>query len=163
MVDKHQMKDLIQSTLTEMGDRYASKDACNLVWCTGLVESDYRYIRQIDGPARGFFQIEPQTCSSAVENYFKYRKKLQVKAAEVTSTSESLWDDTAEETWDAVLESNIRAGIVHCRIKYWRAPASMPDSIQGYAEYWKRHYNTLLGKGEVEHFLRKVKKYVHFL
>ena len=63
------MKELIASTLKGMGRKYASKDAVSLVWATGLVESNYKYIRQIRGPARGFFQIEPQTAASAVENY----------------------------------------------------------------------------------------------
>ena len=157
------MKELIASTLKGMGRKYASKDAVSLVWATGLVESNYKYIRQIRGPARGFFQIEPQTAASAVENYFRYRKQLTTRSSLVSNTPGSLWGSTDQERWDSVLESNIIAGIIHCRIKYWRAPEKMPSSIDGYAKYWKRHYNTIKGKGEVEGFLRKVEKYADFL
>tara|TARA_Y100001951_G_C11258481_1_gene250954 strand:+ start:364 stop:855 length:492 start_codon:yes stop_codon:yes gene_type:complete len=163
MVDKGQMKDTIKRTLFELGDKYASDDAVSLVWCTGYVESGYRYIKQIKGPARGFFQLEPSTCVSAVENYFKYRKELQMKAAIVSDTPDSLWGSSSKGRWDSVMESNIKAGIIHCRIKYWRAPAPMPDSIEGYAKYWKKYYNTLLGKGEVKGFLKKVEKYADFI
>ena len=163
MVSKTQMKGLIASTLKGMGRKYASKDAVSLVWATGLVESNYQYIRQIRGPARGFFQIEPRTSSSAVENYFRFRKKLSLRAALVSNTPDSLWGSTDENRWDSVLESNITAGIVHCRIKYWRAPEKMPNSLEGYAKYWKRYYNTIKGKGEVDGFMRKVEKYADFL
>jgi len=164
MIDKAQMKELIASTLGKMGKKYASKDAVSLIWSTGLVESGYKYLKQLgSGPAKGFFQIEPDSCVSAVENYFRYRKSLMVKAATISNTPDSLWGSTDKQRWADVLESNIVAGILHCRIKYWRAPERMPSSIEGYAKYWKKHYNTYKGKGEVEHFLKKVEKYADFL
>lgn len=157
------MKELIASTLKGMGHKYASKDAVSLVWATGLVESNYKYIRQISGPARGFFQIEPKTASSAIKHYFRFRKQISVRSALVSNTPDSLWGSTDDKRWDAVLESNIVAGIIHCRIKYWRAPAKMPDSLESYASYWKRYYNTIKGKGEADGFMRKVEKYADFL
>ena len=164
MVNKDQMKELIVSTLKAMGSKYASKDAVSLVWSTGLVESGYKYIRQMgSGPARGFFQIEPKTCVSQVENYIKYRKKLGYRLSSISDTPGSLWGSADMERWDSVLESNIIAGIIHCRLKYWRAPEAMPKTIDGYASYWKKHYNTLKGKGEVKDFLDKVGKYADFL
>ena len=58
------------------------------------------------------------------------------------------------------IEKNIAAGIVHCRLKYWRVPRAVPNTTQGKAEYWKKYYNTEGGKGHVDHFVDAVKKWL---
>ena len=59
MISISQMKSLVKKTCSEMGNKFASDDAVNLVLATGIVESRYEYIRQMgDGPAIGFFQVE---------------------------------------------------------------------------------------------------------
>jgi hypothetical protein len=49
--------------------------------------------------------------------------------------------------------TNIAVAIAMCRIYYWRQPGSIPKTIGGRAEYWKKHYNTAGGKGTPEHYL----------
>ena len=58
------------------------------------------------------------------------------------------------------LEKNIAAGIVHERLKYWRVPKKMPNSLEGQADYWKKYYNSESGAGSPEHFIELVKKYL---
>jgi len=36
----------------------------------------------------------------------------------------------------------------------------MPNTIEGQADYWKKYYNTEGGKGDPEHFVEAVKKYL---
>ena len=156
-----QMKSLVKSVCESMGDKYASEDAINLVLATGIVESRYEYIRQLgDGPARSFWQVEPATCVDNLAHYLKHRPKLMKRCAEASVVDLKHWQDFEEKKWEEILEKNIAAGIVHCRLKYWRVPKKMPNSIEGQADYWKKYYNTEGGKGDPEHFIEACKKYL---
>lgn len=42
---------------------------------------------------------------------------------------------------------------VLCRLHYKRVPEVIPMTRAKRAEYWKKHYNTELGKGTVKHYL----------
>ena len=161
MISISQMRTLVADTCSKLGDKYASSSAVDLVLATGIVESRYEYIRQMgDGPARSFWQVEP---SSAVDNlihYLKHRPKLMAKCAEATLVDLKHWQTYDEKLWEEILEKNIAAGIVHARIKYWRVPKRMPTTVEGQADYWKRYYNTEQGKGDPEHFIEVVKKWL---
>lgn len=43
------------------------------------------------------------------------------------------------------------------RLKYLLIPEEIPDTVEGRARYWKKYYNTELGKGTVQHYLDSVK------
>ena len=63
MISLNQIRALIKHTCSAMGEKFASDDAVELVLVTGIVESGYKYLRQLgDGPARSFWQVEPATC-----------------------------------------------------------------------------------------------------
>ena len=126
-----------------MGDKFASDSAVTLITETGLVESRYVYLRQLgDGPARSFWQIEPATCIDNLQHYLKH------------------WQNYGEKLWEKILEENLSAAIIHCRLKYWRVPKRMPDSLEGRASYWKKYYNTDQGKGTEEKYIDMVKEYL---
>ena len=73
MVSISQMRSLVQDTCLDMGEKYASKDAIELVLATGIVESRYEYIRQMgDGPARSFWQVEPASAVDNCQHYLIY-------------------------------------------------------------------------------------------
>ena len=161
MVSISQMKSLVKEVCQSMGDKFASDDAIHLVMATGIVESRYEYIRQMgDGPARSFWQVEAATAVDNLAHYLKHRKKLMGKCAEASLVDLKHWQNLDEKLWEEILEKNIAAGIVHCRLKYWRVPKKMPNSIEGQAEYWKKYYNTEGGKGDPEHFIEACKKYL---
>ena len=129
MVSLKQMKSLIRDVCSKMGDKYASEDAINLVLATGIVESRYEYIRQMgDGPARSFFQVEAATAVDNLVHYLKHRTKLMAKCAEASLVDIKHWQNFDEKKWEEILEKNIAAGIVHCRLKYWRVPKRMPKA-----------------------------------
>ena len=56
--------------------------------------------------------------------------------------------------------SNIAVQSALCRIHYRRDKHSIPswDDLEGQAKYWKRVYNTSLGRGTTEHFIEANKK-----
>jgi|TARA_R100001530_G_scaffold115286_1_gene82220 hypothetical protein len=160
MIDIPQMRAHIGSILADIGTKYAHESAIDLVLTTGIVESRYRYIRQIRGPARGFWQVEPKTAHDNVVSYLKYRVPLIRKCAEVSHIPLSDWVSSDVDKWDEILETNIAAGIIHCRMKYWRVPRRLPKTTRGMASYWKKWYNTDKGAGKKEHFIEAVTKYL---
>jgi|TARA_R100000482_G_C5079985_1_gene125567 hypothetical protein len=151
---------LIKDVLVQMGQKYSKDEAVELVLVTGMVESGYKYIYQISGPARSYWQIEPDTCVSQIENYISYRKKLVKKCAEISKLDESIWTNTDKDLWDWILSTNLAAAIIHCRLKYWRVPKSLPQDTLGQAQYWKDYYNTAEGAGTVDKWLEVVEKHL---
>lgn len=153
-VNKNQIKDLIKDVCIQLGDKYAKKEALDIVYATGLVESKYEYIEQIGaGPARSFWQVEPETAVDNCKNFISARPELMQRAADILGIDPYHFIDPQLDNWDWILRTNIAAGILHCRIKYWRVPESIENSREGLAKYWKQHYNTPDGAGSVEHFL----------
>lgn len=147
-----QIRDIIRIILNDLGVKYASEKAVDLVFWTGYVESRYEYLKQIGtGPARSFWQVEPETAVSQCANYIKYRKALAARCANVTGTILSDWLNPNEERWDKILMVNVAAGIVHCRLKYWRVPKPLPINIFEAAKMWKKYYNAG-GSGTVDKF-----------
>lgn len=135
-----------------------SESAEELVFLTGLVESKYKYIKQIGtGPARSFWQVEPSTARDSIDNYLKYREKRLGSIANIMRISPEDLLDMSEHELGIALWSDMVAGIVFCRLKYWRVPHKIPSSTIGLARYWKKWYNTDGGAGTVSHFIEIVK------
>jgi hypothetical protein len=47
-----------------------------------------------------------------------------------------------------------------CRLFYLLRPGSIPATIEERAAYWKKFYNTRLGRGTIEHYLTSAKRHV---
>ena len=161
MISLSQIKSLVTEVCTDMGEKFASKDAVNLIVATGIVESRYEYLRQMgDGPARSFWQVEAATAVDNLAHYLKHRPDLMKKCAEASMVDIKHWQNFDEKVWEKILEKNIAAGIVHARLKYWRVPKRMPNTHEGQADYWKKYYTTEGGKGDPEEFVEACKKYL---
>ena len=153
-VNNNQIKELIKNVCVQLGDKYAKPEALDIVYATGLVESKYEYIQQIgQGPAKSFWQVEPETAVDNCKNFISARPELLQKCADILNVDPYHFIDPDIDTWDWILRTNIAAGVLHCRIKYWRVPEPIEKGSEGLAKYWKEHYNTEEGAGSVEHFL----------
>lgn len=148
-MDKKQWRVLITETLKEI-DLY-SEDSVNLLMGTAAQESRFKYIQQLGGgPAKGYFQMEPATYRDHMQWLVRYKKKLSGKILKVSGV----------ENYDAnYLYSAVHA-ICMARIHYLRKPTVLPDNLEGYAYYYKKHYNTYLGKATTKEFIHNYKKYV---
>ena len=161
MISIKQIRSLIERTCSTMGKKFASDDAIDLVLVTGIVESRYKYLRQLgNGPACSFWQVEPATCVDNLVHYLKHRKSLIVSCAEASRVDSKYWQVYDEDIWADILEKNIAAGIVHSRLKYWRVPKSIPNTVQGKADYWKKYYNSEGGAGNPDHFVEAYEKWL---
>ena len=138
-----QFRELIQDVLTEVN--LWSKSAENLLLGTAAQESRFgTYLRQLGrGPALGAFQIEPETFAD-----LKARYHTKYPWAENYEFEQLRWD--------------LKASILFCRLKYLSVKEPLPDAnnVQALARYWKKYYNTYLGKGTPEEFILNYQKYV---
>ncbi len=153
MLDLRQCRlHLVRPVLTRIGAY--SRAAENLVIGTAVQESRLRYLRQLqDGPARGLYQMEPDTHDDIWENYLAFRPELRAGVESFLAASQ---DRIEQLVW------NFAYATAMCRVHYLRVPHPLPDAgdIAGLASYWKRHYNTELGRGTVDEFVRHYETYV---
>jgi len=138
-----------------------SKEAEDLIFGTGLIESNYDYLKQWnDGVARSWWQIEPGMTGAqdTIVNYLKYRKNLIGKCARAAKVAPFYFNEYIEESEVRdMLEYNIAYAIIMCRLKYRRVPKKLPKTVEGMSAYWKKYFNTELGKGKPEEFIEKYK------
>ena len=126
-----------------------SEGAEELLLGTAAQESHFKYVRQLnDGPALGFFQMEPATHNDIWANYLEYRHELACKILDACGLSDD--PPVADRlVWDA------RYAAIMARIHYLRVPQKLPskDDVWGQGKYWKAYYNTPKGKGTVEEYV----------
>lgn len=150
-----QIREAIETILKHLNPeiRYSRK-AVELLMLTCAAESHGgRYIKQLGtGPARGIFQIEPDTWMDCYIHFLDYPqyKRLKLKINLLRSHGGK---------FDLAL--NIGYQICIARLIYWRKRPLIPivhfykdnltpGSAAKLAQYWKRHYNTVKGKGRVQ-------------
>lgn len=107
-----------------------------------------QYLHQIGGPALGVFQMEPATLRDLWSNWLKFRgDKSQVLSRK------SMTGIKHDEPLNLIY--SLPYATLATRFHYMRVPQSLPEEgdWQGYAWYWKEHYNTVGGKGTEEEFL----------
>ena len=139
-----QLKKAIEEVLDYLN--LNSLSAVNLLLGTAAQESRLgEYIEQVKGPALGIFQMEAATELDIWNNYLKYQPELLEKMNKISKRNCLLKD----------LKYNLAYQIAMCRIHYLRVKEKLPahDDIKGLARYWKKYYNTRLGKGTENEFI----------
>lgn len=126
-----------------------SEEAVSLLIGTAMIESlGGDYVHQVKGPACGIYQIEPRTANDILDNYLPRKPVLEMLVHRLYIS-----DLTLEQN----LVLNLAFSTAMCRIYYLRIKAAIPKTIEGRAEYWKKYYNTSLGKGSAAAYLSKAK------
>ena len=120
--------------------------AANLLMATAAVESGLgTYLTQINGPALGVFQIDPQSLSG-----------LQLSLT--TSQRDVLAKIATPKPYSVQIETNLLLAAAICRLFYWQIPAPLPpNTISGLWSYYKTYYNTSLGSTTQSQFLSALK------
>ena len=148
-MDHRQFREnVVRPTLQYLGMH--SEAAENLLIGTAMHESaKLKYIKQINGPALGFFQIEPMTHAD-VWRYLNTRSDIAAKVRMLAS-----YQYVGEHIPDSELMTNLRYSTAICRIKYWMIPEPIPpaDDIEALGRYYKVYYNTKLGKATAQDFV----------
>lgn len=138
---------VIRPTLTRMG--MAGPAAEQLVLGTAIQESlGGYYLRQLYGPALGIYQMEPATHDDLIVNFLRYRRGLLTTITQMAGEGNGT---IAKE-----MVGNLYYATAMCRAHYYRVPEALPEfgDIAGQARYWKNYYNTYLGRGSVEEYIK---------
>lgn len=142
---------IIKPTLTYID--LGGMDAETIVFNIAKQESSCgKYIRQLgygDGSlegAFGIYQCELKTYYDIYDSYLSYHHDLIEKVDSLKI--KSLTD--AEN-----LMYNLPYATAICRVHLYRFKEKLPkyDDIEGQAKFWKKYYNTELGKGEEPDFI----------
>jgi hypothetical protein len=153
MIDSKQLRKLIRTVLIDMVARspmnlYKSEDPVELLMLTSAQETHCgRYIEQVKGPALGIFQMEPASFESLVRS-FRFRMLLDnYDIPEIPDLEE--------------LSGNIILQIASARLYYFRVPYPLPskDNVLEMATYYKKWWNTYLGKATIESAIDSYNKY----
>lgn len=150
MFEKEAFRKEISQTLIDIN--LHSTNAVELLMGTCAQESAFgKYNRQLGGgPALGVFQMEPATFQDIIKNYLHYKQPLFSRILDVCG----LYVYDVNELVD-----NNRFAICMARVHYLRVKEALPGNLDGWAHYWKQHYNTPKGRGTVEEFIANYKKY----
>lgn len=142
---------VIRPTLKLMG--HWSPEAEELLLGTAAQESHLgKYLYQLGGPAKGIYQMEPETHDDLMINYLRYRPGLEKV---ITVLASPLNGTTSVE-----LIGNLFYATAMARVHYLRKPDPIPRSLGEQAAYWKKHYNTHLGAGTEEEYIRNYNRLI---
>ena len=155
MLDIAQFRSLIIRPALEAIDLH-SEAAEELVLGTALQESNLKYLKQLgNGPAIGLWQMEPSTHADIWTNFLKYRPELAFKLR-------ALLPRDSEIGFAQQMAGNLWYGAAMCRVHYFRRKEPLPKAgdIVAQSLFWKRTYNTNLGKGTAAEYQEKWREYM---
>jgi hypothetical protein len=107
-----------------------------------------KYIAQINGPAKGIFQMEPAT-EKDLWNYISRKDLTDL----IGSTSGVFGSNPLH------LEGNLIYQIIIARIFYRRVKEAIPEGLVPQAKYYKKYWNTELGKATVDQYVKNYTTY----
>jgi len=152
-MDAQQLHDhIIKPTLQYMGGNYDSKDARFLLLCTAAIESKCGYyIKQVNGPALGVWQMEPETHDDILEHCDALNNPEF--SCIISGLIPSECYDVRESGCEFLIQSHLFACAM-ARLKYSMDKAPLPDrhDIKAVYDYYKRIYNTPAGASTYEKF-----------
>lgn len=160
-MNPQQLHDLIiKPTLEYMGGNYYSKESAFLLLCTAAIESDCGYyIKQINGPALGIWQMEPATHDDIWGN---------CDAIFSDSFASHIKDLTPNyiHSGDKDLTQSPMYACAMARLKYSMDPNPLPKltgdnnaDSRAFYDYYKRVYNTELGASTFDKWAVALKKH----
>lgn len=156
-MNPQQLHDLIiKPALEYMGGNYYSKESAFLLLCTAAIESDCGYyIKQINGPALGIWQMEPETHDDIWQNCDALIGKFEQK----------IYDICGRCTDNSLIQSPMYACAM-ARLKYSMDPNPLPKltgdnnvDSRAFFSYYKRVYNTDLGASTFDKWAVALKKH----
>lgn len=143
---------IVRPTLTLLA-LPSSSVAERLILGTAAQESRFRHLHQLGtGPALGLWQMEPATFNDLWNRFvIQHPMGREVQAFTVPHTP-----PLDQLVW------NLRFACAMCRVHYFMRPFTMPTSTspETLARVWKEHYNTRLGAGKPEEFVKNYKELV---
>lgn len=155
IMDAQQLHDhIIKPTLKYMGGNYDSKNARMLLLATAAIESHCgHYIKQVNGPALGVWQMEPATHEDIIENCDAIKKPKDGRGCVLLHRVRQLEVSPCNNILNDLIVSPMYACAM-ARLKYSMDAEALPSYDEPYEiyRYYKRVYNTHLGASTWEKF-----------
>ena len=111
------------------------------------------------GAGAGATQIDQLPFKDFQERMIKFYPNIVKKINEY-----SIWCglriDFEDWEWHHLMwesEQSLTMSIIMMRCAYWLVAERLPDTLEGRAKYWKKYYNTALGKGTIRKYIEKSK------
>jgi hypothetical protein len=148
----------VVSALERMGGYHDSEAARQLLFCTAAHESaGFSALYQVPaGPAIGLCQMEPATFLDIRDRFLAGDSPWKVAMRDcirsICGTDRPEPDEMA---------GNLVLAFVFCRLKYYTVHRHLPApwDVVAQAAYWKSYYNTELGCGRPEDYIRAWETY----
>lgn len=159
---------IIKPTLEYMGENYNSIEARFLLLCTAAIESDCgHYIKQVNGPALGIWQMEPDTHDDIWNNC----DAIKLGDSVLFKSISNLGFKVSPPAFRGIMAANrdlIMSPMYACtmaRLKYSMDPKALPEytsnsdlDLVTFYHYYKRVYNTELGASTLDKWLSAIER-----
>jgi len=138
-----------------------SREAEDLLMMIAAHESHLgEYVKQVQGPALGPYQMEPKTLEDCWDNYLRYKNDIAKKVVRYHVHSDMIQDSGQD------LIGNLWYATATARAQLYRFKEALPSKVEyvvqgeyvepaylmALAEYAKKYWNTEEGAAEVEDY-----------
>lgn len=150
LAKKSHLRDIVVEVCNVLGHG-ANACAVDLMLETAAQETHCGQFRDPtpNGAGRGIFQIDPIAFNDICQ---------RARSADVNAVFINFGIDIKTLRHDA-LDYSPLASAIFCRLFYKLKPEAIPSDLVGRAAYWKKHYNTVLGKGSVGEYVNNASLY----
>jgi hypothetical protein len=140
---------IIRPTLKKIGFWSEASEKL-LLYIAGIESKFGNRLKQMNGPALGIYQMEPATHKENWSYILNHRPILRIKISNYYGL----------EFNDEKLIYDLSYATMMARAHFLRFKEPIPDEndILGLANYWKKYYNTLQGKGNILDFIEIAKR-----
>ncbi len=144
---------ILRPALKNVGLYSLSAEQLLLGTCATESQMGY-YVRQVIGPAKGPYQMEPFTHDDIWKTYLNSRNDIVNK---IMFACNFMNKPTSDE-----LVYNFMYATIMARIRYLRVPEKLPfiNDIEAQAAYYKKYYNTPKGKATEQDY---IDAYYHYI
>ena len=152
---QHIIKYVIRPTLEHLG--MYSEAAENLLIGTAMHESELEALHQKHGPAIGLWQMEPTTHYDLWEIYIDGRHNIKSLVRQLAGAKYIGMRLDPDE-----MHGNLNYACAMARITYYRHSEPLPDKddIEGLGRYYKKYFNSELGKATPQDFVNAYNKVI---
>lgn len=153
MMDSEQLKSLVIKPAIADLLLYSDEAVALLLFTCANESLGGSFIKQVSGPALGIYQMEPKTYNDIWQNYINNRNDLKLQMLHCFDAPRMPSEDR--------LIYDLRFATAMARIHYARVPDALPrvTDIDGLWNYYKKFYNTSLGKASYHQALFNYEKF----
>ncbi len=154
MLNNEQLRELIIKPALSKLNMYSDKAVELLIFTCAVESNGGTYLKQLKGPALGIYQMEPTTYNDIWQNYIRNRVDIslqlsnQFNAYRMQSETRMIYD--------------LYYATAMARIFYRRIQEDTPEKedIDGIWAYYKKYWNTELGKAKKEPCIKAYKLFI---